>query len=278
MHRVGRALLGAAVMCATGFSGALALAPPVAADAGGGAVTDDSGIDYGAIVGGGTNGGGSAANPRRSTGPSCTYRLMGGPEGFPVHDENGNLVPTTPGGNWYEKTCDEVFYGAVYLTGAPNAVDPAVVAAGVLRRMNLPAPQIASSPTGDQIVNLPSWFWIPNWQPITGTATVGGVTVTVTARPSSALWSYGDGATSTCAPGIEWSSTADPGRACTHKWRRSSAAQPGAAYQLSVTVTWSASFTVSGGTGGGALTPISRTTTAPVRVAEVQALTDRAGG
>ena len=50
MHRVGRALLGAAVVCATGLSGALVLAPPVAADAGGGAVTDDSGIDYGAIV------------------------------------------------------------------------------------------------------------------------------------------------------------------------------------------------------------------------------------
>ncbi len=278
MHRVGRALLGAAAVLVTAVCGSLALASPAAADAGGGAVSDDSGIDYGAIEIGTTVGGGSPGTPGRSTGPVCTYRLMGGPDGFPVYDESGNLIPTTPGGNWYEKICDGVFYGAVYLTGAPDAVDPAVVAAGVLQRMDIPVPEVSSSPAGDQIVNLASWFWIPNWQPITGTATVGGVTVTVTARPTSARWSFGDGSTSTCAPGVAWSGTADPRQACTHTWLRSTASQPGEAYRLSVTVTWTAAFTVTGGAGGGPLTPVSRTATAQVRVAEVQAITDRAGG
>ncbi len=153
----------------------------------------------------------------------------------------------------------------------------APIFAGVLRRMTIPLPEVALSPTGDQIVNLPSWFWIPNWEQLTGTATVGGVTVRVTARPSSARWTFGDGTTSTCAPGIPWAPSADADRACTHTWARSSAAQGSESYRLSVTVNWSAAYTVTGGAGGGALAPLSRTTTTPVRVAEVQAVNDRAG-
>lgn len=277
VHRVVRALAGVVVAGIAGCAAVVAMATPAAADGAGGAVTDDSGIDYGALVGDGNGGQHHSGGSGGGSGPSCTYRLMGGPENFPVYDVDGNLIETTAGGAWYEKTCDGVFYGAVYLVGPPNAVDPAVVAAGVLKRMTIPLPQVAFSPTGDQIVNLPSWFWIPNWEQLNGTATVGGVSVRVTARPSSARWSFGDGTTSTCAPGIPWTPTADASRACTHTWARSSAAQGSESYRLSVTVNWSAAYTVTGGAGGGTLAPLSRTTTTPVRVAEVQAVNDRAG-
>lgn len=279
MHRVARSLTGFAVAVIVGGVGLVASATPASADGAGGAVTDDSGIDYGAIVGGhGTGQQNHGGGTGTGSGPSCTYRLLGGPENFPVRDLDGNIIETTAGGAWYEMTCDGTFYGAVYLAGPPDAVDPAVVAAGVLKRMTIPLPQVALSPSGDQIVNLPSWLWIPNWSELTGTATVGGVTVQVTARPSSARWSFGDGTASACAPGIPWSPTANAARACTHVWTRSSAAQPSENYRLSATVTWSAAFSVTGGAGGGALPSLTRTTTIPVRVAEVQAVNDRAGG
>jgi hypothetical protein len=46
---------------------------------------------------------------------------------------------------------------------------------------------------------------------------------------------------------------------------------------MAVSVTWTASYSVAGGAGGGALAPLTRTTTIPVRVAEVQALDDQIG-
>ena len=279
MHSLIRALLGATAVGVAAWFGLIALAQPAAADGAGGAVTDDNGIDYGAIAGDHNDGGNQAgASGGSGSGPSCTYVLMGAPDGFPVHDIDGNIVEVASGGAWYEKTCDGVFYGAVYLAGPPNAVDPAAVAAGVLKRMTIPVPDVAFSPSGDQIVNLASWFWIPNWGALTGTATVGGITVRVTAEPASARWTFGDGTTTTCAPGIEWSPTADERRACTHVWTRSSASQPSETFRLGVTVNWIASYTVTGGAGGGALAPLTRTATTTVRVAEVQAINDRAGG
>ena len=247
MHRVGAALGAVLLVVVAPLVGSAA-----SADGAGGAITDGTGVDYGAIAQGGATGGSRPASTgKRTHGPSCTYELMGGPQDFPVFDVDGSLVQVNSGGNWYEKTCDGVFAGAVYLTGPPDAVDPAAVAAGVFRRMNIPLPDVALSPTGDQVVNLPTWFWIPNWGALTGTATVGGVTVTVTAKPNSVSWDFGDGATSSCSPGIAWSPSADESQACTHTWRRSSAARAWETYGLKATVRWTASYSVSGGAGGG---------------------------
>lgn len=280
MHRLSHALARATLATAVGLVGVAVSAGPAAADAAGGAITDGSGIDYGALVGSGGGGSGSSSGGSGGggNGPTCTYELMGGPENFPVYDTNGNLIEVESGGAWYARTCDGVFMGAVYLRGAPNAVDPAVVAAGVLRRMTLPLPDVGLSPAGDQVVNLPSWLWIRNWEPLTGSASVGGVTIRVTARPSSATWTFGDGASLSCAPGVAWSPTADPAGACKHTWKRSSASQPAERYLLGVEVTWSASYSVTGGAGGGALPSITRSSTLPVRVAEVQAVNERLGG
>ena len=274
VHRVARAL----VVLLVGAASVAVSAGPAAADGAGGAITDDSGIDYGVVVG--DRGGGNSNSGGRGgrTGPTCTYRLLGGPEGFPVYDTDGSLIETEPGGAWYEKTCDGVFMGAVYLRGAQNVVDPAEVAAGVLRRMTVPVPKVALSPWSDQVVNLPSWLWIANWEPLSGTASVGGVTIRVTARPASAQWTFGDGTTLSCGPGVPWSPDIDAARACIHTWTRSSASQPADRYLLRVSVTWSASYSVTGGAGGGALPSITRTSTQPVRVAEIQALNDRIGG
>ena len=174
MRRVTHALLTvtAAVCCLA------VLAPSASADGMGGADVDDSGIDYG-IITTGANSGGSTIGGDSGTGPTCTYRLMGGPENFPVYDTDGTLIEVQAGGAWYEKTCDGAFVGAVYLTATPETVNPATLAAGVLRRMTIPIPDVSLSPAVDQIVNLPSWLWISNWAPLTGLLQVQ-LTVVVT--------------------------------------------------------------------------------------------------
>lgn len=281
MHRVMRVLGAFVATCATALMVVIALATPAAADGAGGAVTNNSGIDYGALSGSRAGGNHSNGSSGRETGPVCTYQLMGAaPMALPILGLDGDVIPMGTGtdGSWYEEICDGMFYGAVYLNSPAAAVDPAAVAAGVMKRLDIPLPDVALSPSGDQIVNLASWFWIPNWQTLNGTATVGGVTVHVTARPRAARWTFGDGTESSCSPGIPWAVGAESARACTHTWLRSSAAQSGESYRLTVTVTWNASYTVVGGAGGGALAPLTRTTTAAVRVAEVQAINDRAGG
>jgi len=274
VHRVARSVVALAVSIVT----AAALVSPSAADGLGGAAVDNSGIDYGVLVGDRNGSGANSGRGSSGNGPVCTFRLMGGPEQFSVYDTDGTLIEVEQGGAWYEKTCNGVFYGAVYLQGAPDAADPAEVAAGVMRRMTIPLPDVAMSPTGDQVVNLPSWFWVPNWETLSGTATVGGVTVQVSAQPTSGRWTFGDGTQLTCAPGIPWALGINASQACIHTWTRSSASQPGESYQLDVSVTWSASYSVAGGAGGGVLAPLTRTATVPVRVAEVQALNDRVGG
>ena len=60
----------------------------------------------------------------------------------------------------------------------PETVNPATLAAGVLRRMTIPLPDVSLSPAVDQIVNLPSWLWISNWAPLTGSATSPNATRT----------------------------------------------------------------------------------------------------
>ena len=92
MRRVTHALLTvtAAVCC-------LAVpAPSASADGMGGADVDDSGIDYGIITTGG-NSGGSTTGGDGGSGPTCTYRLMGGPENFPVYDTDGTLIEVQAG-------------------------------------------------------------------------------------------------------------------------------------------------------------------------------------
>jgi hypothetical protein len=58
---------------------------------------------------------------------------------------------------------------------------------------------------------------------------------------------------------------------CRYTYRHSSAIQPGEAYNVTVTVVWTATWSGSDGNGGD-LGELTSQTTQPVRVAEVQAL------
>ena len=75
----------------------------------------------------------------------------------------------------------------------------------------------------------------------------------------------GDGTRVTCRSGGD-------AQSCSHTYRWPSAGQPDTAYRVTATVTWHATWTVTGAAGGGDLGTLSRSVTVPVRVGELQAL------
>jgi hypothetical protein len=88
-------------------------------------------------------------------------------------------------------------------------------------------------------------------------------------------WVMGDGYSVTCqGPGVAY----DPSRPfasqlpplCGYVYSRSSANEPGEAFQATVTVHYGATWTVTGAPGGGSLGPVVRTVTVPVSVGEIQ--------
>lgn len=265
--------------------GSVVFAPLASADGGGGAATDGDGIDYGAISGGqqpgtpASNGhGGSGGSPS-----NCTYTLVELEAGAPMFDVDGNVIDTSGKGAWYDKQCGTVYYGLIFVPAGASApvVSPRTVANGVLGRMPIPLPRVRLSPEGAQVVNLPMWTWLDDWTTVTDSADVPGVSVTVTASPTSAVWTFGDGESVTCnGPGIPWTTATAAGTEppCGHTFTRSSASSPSGTYHLTVAVTWAASYTVAGGAGGGNLAPVTRTTTVDLQVGEVQSINTKFGG
>lgn len=166
-------------------------------------------------------------------------------------------------------------------TQAPPApaVTPAELAATAWQQLPLPRPQVATAPPRDSegLVGLAEWFWVTNWKSHSSRVQAGGVWAEVTARPTSLRINPGArGQTITCAgPGTVYDRTrsaAGQRSACSYTYLRSSAGLPGAAYQVTATVTWGGTWVGSGGTGG-TLPALSRSSSFAVQVAEGQAVT-----
>jgi hypothetical protein len=165
--------------------------------------------------------------------------------------------------------------------GGAGAGPPAlaVLAQFAEKFLRLPDPVIRSSPAPGalQLTRLPTWLWIaPDvWQPQSKTAKVPGESVTATATPVSASWSMGDGTTITChGPGTAYAGSDNPAAAsptCGYTYQQSSAGKPGAAFHVTVTITWDITWRATGGAGG-ALAPLETAAGAAMRVAESQAV------
>ena len=161
-----------------------------------------------------------------------------------------------------------------------RAVDLRALAQQASDRAPIPFPDVHLNPPegGEQVVNVTTWLWIDQsvWQPVSATASAGGVTVRATAAPESVRWAMGNGDTVNCAgPGTAY----DPDRPaseqhpdCSYVYRRSSASAPGGAFTASATITWHVTWTAAGVAGGGDLGTSARTTTFAVRVAEIEAV------
>ncbi|MBN1174815.1 MAG: hypothetical protein JXA67_21825 [Micromonosporaceae bacterium] len=231
---------------------------------------------------GNSNGGQNAGRGSSSQGGEsdlhCTYDPVS-----PSADTVAALGGQPAGeGGWYIKTCyrDDgtgwCFPAPVWIPGAQPAVSPEALARQARSRLRLPAVAIRLNPAGDQLVNLPTWLALDtaSWQAQSATASVPGVSVTATARPVKAVWALGEGGSVTCTgPGTAWTAGTDPMAAspdCGYTYRRSSAGVAGAAFNVTVTITWEVTWAGAGQSG--TVAGLTTTGTVSVRVAESQAV------
>lgn len=130
----------------------------------------------------------------------------------------------------------------------------------------------------DALVNLPTWLGVENWTLNTVSASEGGLTITVTARPVSVVWQMGEGSVTCTGPGARYAAGVreeNQSTDCSYTYKHSSAGQPGEKYQASATLKYSVTWTASNGESG-SLGTGSRTTPFQLRVAERQALSTKA--
>ena len=162
-------------------------------------------------------------------------------------------------------------------TSAP-AVDPEVLAQEAAARLAVSRPQVELSPKVglNQITQVPTYMWVTSWEPDSASASVPGVTSTVTATPTKVTWNMGNGDEVVCnGPGTPFDfSRPEESQAtdCSYTYRHSSTGQPGGVYQVSATMSYDVSWTAEGAPGGGALPAVSTTETFPVRVIEIHAV------
>lgn len=252
-------------------------APPVArADGGGDAYIDPEGnptvevIDNESDPGSDETGGGDS---------DCYFRVaisddfvMG------VFDIDGNQMYSETG-RWLELICD----GSVTpingqgIIPEGGGVDPRDLAATARQSVSISDPPIATSPDADRetYAQVTTWLWVENswWTTYSATASAGRVSATVTAMPTTGVWTTGDGGNESCdGPGVVWQrGREDSETYCSHVYRRSSEGQPDGQYELEVTVAFDVTWTSNAGPGG-TLEGLARTSNRNIRVSEIQAI------
>ena len=181
-------------------------------------------------------------------------------------------------GRWLQQVCN----GApVDVIPEGGAVDPTQLALQARNSVPISRPGINTSPDADRrlYVQVPTWLWLDEtwWQPYTATATAGRVSATVTATPSAARWSMGDGGSETCdGPGTPWRpGLAEDATDCSYTYRHSSAGRADDSYTLTVTVEFTVTWSTNVPGGGGSLEPVERSESRQVQVGEIQAVETR---
>ncbi len=136
-------------------------------------------------------------------------------------------------------------------------------------------------PSNKMVVNVGTWFWVPRavWKSVSVTAyiptSVGPISVTTTAIPTSLIYSPGDGNSAvTCkGPGTPWSHSRgdDDTSDCMYTYTSASHSRSAGTYAANTAIKWTVTWRSNLGIGG--LLPSIRTgLTTPVRVVEMQAL------
>jgi hypothetical protein len=180
-----------------------------------------------------------------------------------------NAHPLGPGTLWYQgppgqqcvyaPSTSPSCFAIVQPSG--GRLDPSVVAAAVAESMDLVLPPIESSPSASRsgLTGDATWFWLRD-VPASRSTTVrlGGETVSVTADPSAAFWSFGDGTGVSGGAGVAYRPGTAPAAAITHVYQ--SRCLPGDqgrdpnvlascgndGYQVSAQVRWTISFIAAG--------------------------------
>lgn len=165
----------------------------------------------------------------------------------------------------------------------PAAPGAAILVAFAEEQLELELPSVATSPVrgGLQLVGVPVWFWVDNFEPTSTTAEVPGLGATLTATPTRTRFQVtgpgrggpdGTSETVVCdGAGTEWEpgAGADPwaGSDCSYAFDWAGT------FTVEATVDWELTWTATNGQTG-TLPAVSRTTTFTLNVVQAQAVLD----
>lgn len=237
-----------------------------------------SGVGIGVRTSGGPGLSTSGASAR-----TCSWTVSQADEPEPFRAIWAKVPPpageTGSSGEWARWDCSDGTAGIAWMPSRRPMVAPVVLAQEAYRFLPLPAPSVRTNPPVGraQLVNLRTWLWVDpaTWGARSATASVPGLSATVTAVPVSVTWTMGDGGRVVCpGPGTAY----DPGRpdsaqrpACSYTYRHAADAYP-----VVATTTWRVTWVAHGAAGGGTLPPLTRTSPATLlRVVEVQAINNQ---
>jgi hypothetical protein len=184
-----------------------------------------------------------------------------------------------PGYIYLVQSCPGQWFGVQILLFADGSeLSTLELAEQAYAKLSPPTLAVGTAPPSSQdgLVGLPEWFWIDtaDYLTVSRTVSLDGLSATVTARPGPLFIDPGDGQDSfTCpGPGTQYNpaeSAASQHSDCTFVYPQPSVGQPGNEFTVSASVTWTATWTGTGGTGG-MLAPITRTTTIELPVAQAE--------
>ena len=184
------------------------------------------------------------------------------------------LMPLPPNSELVVISCNGNYLTtAIVQAGQPpaGASVPRVTGADLARQafasFQAPIPAVEFSPT-TSVVGVQTWLWLQGgWSSRSATASVPGLSATVTAQPTNVVWNMGDGQQTVCpGPGKAW----DPNQPnattdCSYTY-------PAAGrFTVTVTVNFRTTWSASDGTTG-QLGTITGRTTVPITVDEIQAV------
>jgi hypothetical protein len=294
-HRIGRHLRAAALLTTATSLMLATCAGTALADGGGGVWSSCSNAQAGCTVSAGIWGqagsptaGGSTqtAPPQTSAGtaaPVCTSSPFT-PSAADLTTLDQQYTPGT--GHWEIITCGgpdlptkQVLHWVA--NGAPPLPDPEVLAAQAEAKLTLPSPSIQASPAlgVPQVVQLPTWTWLPQaqWTALSATAAVPGESVTATASPASVTWTWGDGTSSVCqGPGTAFTADVNdpsaPSPTCGHTYHVTSAQAPDQQFAVTATVSWTVEWSGAGAGASGTFPDLTTSSTVHWTVAQIQSV------
>lgn len=185
-------------------------------------------------------------------------------------------------GHFQRQVCNQApndIDGLRFVEEADPTATPLEVAEYAKRELTLPIPAVNMDPEPNKlrIVNVPTFMWLDQaWLPVSETASIGGVSATVTATPTTVVWDMGDGEREFCrgagTPSDRNVDLREQSTDCQHIYRRSSAGESGDAFTVRATVNYRVHWTSSGAVGGADLGSVTRSTTFTIQVGEIQAI------
>ncbi len=212
-------------------------------------------------------GGGSPGSGGGSGTVTCTYT-----KASPGVLQRAGIGPPAPGYQWDIMTCPGSNPGPLggqlvqvsTRTGTP-AISPFDLFKIAIGELSVPTlPPATAPPRGkDGLVGLPEWYWVARgqWHPVSVTVRAGPVWATASAAPTALSY----------VPDRSMSA-ARQHTACSYTYAQASKGQPGNAFQAGLFVTWTVSWTGSGGAGGLVTSDYTTGNAFAVRVAQAEAL------